>query len=151
MATLEIRVERQQTSPRGAVMAGAEGERGLDLDADAVARNAGAVVRSMDQKAAGRDRLEPRKARRDPVARRHRLDDEFAHRLRARNGADEIAQRRLVRRLRKMRLHAPGAVRPLECRDRRVRADLGQRVGEPSRGRAVAIHTRQARDGRISG
>ena len=33
---LQKMVERQQASPRGAVMSGAEGERGPDLDADAV-------------------------------------------------------------------------------------------------------------------
>ena len=39
-ARLEQAVERQQASPRGAVMAGAEGERRLDLDADAVGADA---------------------------------------------------------------------------------------------------------------
>ncbi len=43
-------------------MAGAEGERGLDLDADAVRRDAGAVVRAVHDEAAGRDRLEPGEA-----------------------------------------------------------------------------------------
>ena len=43
-------------------MAGAEGERGLDLDADAVDRNAVAIVRAMHDEAPGGDRLEPGEA-----------------------------------------------------------------------------------------
>ena len=49
-------IERQQTAARGAVMAGAEGERRLDLDADAVGGNAGAIVRAVHDEAAGGDR-----------------------------------------------------------------------------------------------
>ncbi len=50
-------VEGQQTTARRAMMAGAEGERGFDLDADAVDRDPGSVVRAVDDEAAGRDRL----------------------------------------------------------------------------------------------
>jgi hypothetical protein len=50
-------------------MAGAEGERGLDLDADAVGRNAGTVVRAVYDKAAGRDRLQSDEALGDPILR----------------------------------------------------------------------------------
>ena len=50
-------VERQQAAAGGAVMAGAEGGRGLDLDADAMAGHAGAVVRAVHDEAPGGDRL----------------------------------------------------------------------------------------------
>ena len=50
-------------------MAGAEGERGFDLDPDAVRRDAGAVVRPVDDEAAGRDRLQPDEAFGDPILR----------------------------------------------------------------------------------
>ncbi len=75
-AALEPRIQRQQAAARGAVMAGAERERRLDLDADAVRRHPGAVMRAVHQEAPGRDRLEPGEARRHPVARRHRLEHE---------------------------------------------------------------------------
>ena len=65
-------VERQQAAARGAVMAGAEGERRLDLDADAVGRNAGAVMGAVHDEAAGRDRLQPGEALAHPVLRRDR-------------------------------------------------------------------------------
>ena len=62
-------VERQQAAARGAVMAGAEGERGLDFDADAVGGMPAAVVRAVHDKAAGRDRLESGEAFADPILR----------------------------------------------------------------------------------
>ena len=54
-------VERQQTAARGAVVAGAEGERGFDLDADLVGLDAGAVVRAVHDEAAGAHRLSDRR------------------------------------------------------------------------------------------
>ena len=67
-------VERQQAAAGRAVMAGTEGERGLDLDADAVRFNAGAVVRAVHDKSAGRDRLQPDEALRDPILRGDALE-----------------------------------------------------------------------------
>ena len=49
-------VERQQAAARGAVMAGAEGQRRLDLDADAIERHAGAIMGAVHDEAPGRDR-----------------------------------------------------------------------------------------------
>ena len=51
-------IERQQTAARGAVVAGAEGERRLDLDADVVGPDAGAVMRAVHDEAAGPHRLQ---------------------------------------------------------------------------------------------
>ena len=48
-------------------MAGAEGERGLDLDADPVSGDAMTVVRAVHQEAAGLDRLQAFEARLHPV------------------------------------------------------------------------------------
>ena len=49
-------------------MAGAEGEPRLDLDADVVGADLGAIVRAMDEKPPGADRLETGKRIGDPVA-----------------------------------------------------------------------------------
>ena len=62
-------IERQQTAACGAVVAGAEGERRLDLDADPVRRDPRAVVGAVHDKAAGGDRLEPGEALLDPIGR----------------------------------------------------------------------------------
>ena len=51
---LDNPIQRQQAAARRAVMAGAEGERRLDLDADPVRRNARAVMRAVHREAAGR-------------------------------------------------------------------------------------------------
>ena len=68
------RIEREQAAAGGAVMAGAEGERGLDLDADPVARHPRAVMRAMDDKTPGIDRGELGETGRHPVARGHALE-----------------------------------------------------------------------------
>ena len=90
-------VERQQASPRRAVVSGAEGEGGPDLDADAVGPDAGAIVLAVDDEAAGLDRLEPFLARLHPVLRRQGLERECIRRLRPGGKADQRAHRGLVR------------------------------------------------------
>ena len=50
---LQQAIEMQQAAARRAVMAGAEGEAGLDLDSDVVGLERGAVVRAMDEEAPG--------------------------------------------------------------------------------------------------
>jgi hypothetical protein len=50
-------VKRKQASTGAAVMAGAEGKSGLDLNADLVGSNAAPMIRAMDDKAAGINRL----------------------------------------------------------------------------------------------
>ena len=49
-------IEQQQAAARGAVMAGAERQRRLDLDADLVGRHPRAVVLAMHDETPGRDR-----------------------------------------------------------------------------------------------
>ena len=64
---LQDMVEQQQAAPGGAVMAGAERQRRLDLDAELVGRDAVAVVLAVDDEAAGGDRDQILEARFDPV------------------------------------------------------------------------------------
>ena len=52
-------------------MAGAEGDRRLDFDADAVGRDARAIVRAVHDEATGGDRLQPGEALLHPVGRCH--------------------------------------------------------------------------------
>ena len=58
----------KEAAARGAVMAGAEGEARLDLDADIVGVDARAVVRAMDEKAPGPHRSKTGERIGDPVA-----------------------------------------------------------------------------------
>ncbi len=117
-ARLQDGVQRQQTAPGGAVMPGAEGERRLDLDADAVGRHPRAVVRAMQEEAAGFDRLQAFEAGGDPVARRNALECELAARAFAREVTDEAAHRGLVGRALEMDFHGPASVTRLEGGDR---------------------------------
>ena len=55
-------------------MPGAEGQRRLDLDADAVEGNTGAVVRAVHNEAAGADRLQPGEAFGHPILRHDLLE-----------------------------------------------------------------------------
>ena len=73
---LQDMIEQQQAAARGAVMAGAEGERRLDLDAELVWRHARAIVRAMDDEASGRHRDEVFEARLDPVLGLDRVEGE---------------------------------------------------------------------------
>jgi hypothetical protein len=104
-------VERQQASARGAVMAGAEGERGLDLDADPMRRNAVPIMRAMDDEAAGLDGFEALEALRHPVGCGNAGEGDGLRRLRACYPADQIADRGLVRRIAEMHLHQPAVGR----------------------------------------
>ena len=63
-------IEREQAAARGAVMAGAEGQRRFDLDPDPVDRDAGAVVGAVHDKTARRDRRQAGEALAHPVLRR---------------------------------------------------------------------------------
>ena len=51
----------------GAVMAGAEGQPGLDLDGEVAGAAPVAVMRAVHQEAPGADRLQPLERLRDPV------------------------------------------------------------------------------------
>ena len=69
-------VEQQQAAPRGAVMAGAERQRRLDLDAELVGGDAVAVVLAVHDEAAGGDRDEVLEAGLDPVLGFDRVEDD---------------------------------------------------------------------------
>ena len=60
-------VEGEQAAARRAVMAAAERKRRLDFNADAVDRNAAAIMRAVHQKTAGFDRRQALQAFADPV------------------------------------------------------------------------------------
>src|SRR5262245_41032394 len=124
-AALGQRIERQQAAARGAVMAGAESERGLDFHANGVDRHAGAVVLAVHHETAGGDRLQALEAGLDPVARRHAGRPQRARRLLACDFFDQAAQARQVGPPGEMQLHRPAAVGLGDERRRRV---LGQRV-----------------------
>src|SRR6478672_12537175 len=62
-------IQRQQAPSRGPVMAGAEGERRLDLDPNLVRRNPRPVMRAVNGESAGLNWLELAQARGDPVLR----------------------------------------------------------------------------------
>jgi hypothetical protein len=80
-ARLRDPIEGQQAAAGGAVVAGAEGERGFDLDADAIWRYARAVVGAVDEETPGGDRCKPVEAGLDPIPRRDRLEHQRVGRL----------------------------------------------------------------------
>ncbi len=121
------------------MVAGAEGQRGLDLDAELVRRHAGAVVLAVHDEAPGGDGDEVLEAGLDPVlgldgVEGNGLGEVFAGRI-----GDELAHQRLVRRIGKMRGDFPAPVRPLERGNRRLALEeyLGQRVDQPPGGLLV--------------
>src|SRR5262249_15111262 len=93
-----------------AVMAGAEGEGGLNFNADIVGSQPGAPVRAMHDKTAGAHRLEPRKALRYPVGPGDRLDAWRMRRCLSGGQFDETAQSGLIRSAAKMYRHLPAPV-----------------------------------------
>ena len=75
-------VERQEAAARRAVVAGAERERRLDLDADPVGRYMGAVVGTVNEKSPGLDGFEACEALFHPILRGHALETEPLRRRR---------------------------------------------------------------------
>ena len=114
--------ERLKAPARRAMVAGAEGEGGLDLDADVVGAQFFAVMRAVNEKAADAHRLEIGKALRNPVRRRDRLDAERPRRGLARGNSDKAAQACLVGRLPKMDRDLPAAGAVFEGRAGRILA-----------------------------
>ena len=114
--------EHLKAPARRAVVAGAEGEGGLDLDADVVGAQFCAVVRAVNEKAADAHRLEIGEALRNPVRRRHRLDAQRPRRGLARGDSDKAAQACLLGRLTKMDGDLPAAGPVLEGRAGRILA-----------------------------
>src|ERR1043166_7250456 len=98
-------------------MAGAEGERGLDLDADAVGWNSDAVMRAMHGEAPRDDRLQARKARRNPVLRFDLVEREGGDDPSVRGRFHATADFGLVRRIGEESLDVPAPVGALESRN----------------------------------
>ena len=113
-AALEQPVEMNEAAARGAVMAGAEGEPRLDLDADVVQANPRAIMAPMDEKAPGPHRREAGERARHPVAFLGDAEDRRARGLLIRRGGDQHADLILVRLKAEIGLHEPGpaAARP---------------------------------------
>ena len=83
-------------------MAGAEGKRRLDLDADAVQRHARPVMGAMNEEAAGLDLGKDFEARLDPILRLHSAECERVGGFLSGCERNERADRRLVRRIAEM-------------------------------------------------
>src|SRR5215470_19485292 len=97
------------------MMAGAEGERGLDLDRNAVFWHASTIMGSMHHEPAGLDRPQALVARLDPVLRRRGLERDALGGVGTSRERDERAHCRFVRRIAKMDGNDP-AVRPVLTR-----------------------------------
>ena len=128
-------VERDEAAARRAVMAGAEGERGLDLDADAIARHGDAIVRAVNDEAAGRDRLQPGEAFADPILGGDGLEVQRLARFRAAGHGGQFAHRGFVGRRGKMDGDAPLALPVIHKADGNLVGGetLGEQVGDPPR------------------
>jgi hypothetical protein len=128
-------VEREQASARGAVVAGAEGQRRLDLDADAVGSNARAVMRAVHHEASGLDRGQSLQARLDPIGRRDAPEDQRIGGLGSGREPDQGAHRRLIGRVAKVEGHCPQPVPLLRGRHHHVAGieGLGQRIKDVPR------------------
>ena len=102
-------VERDEAPPGGAVMTGAEGERRLDLDADAVRRNPRAVVGAVHDEAAGRHRRQAGETLPHPVGGGDALEPQRRGRVPGRRRGQRPG-RALVRRDAEIDRHPPAAV-----------------------------------------
>ncbi len=69
-------IEQQQTAARGAVVTGAERQRGFDLDAELVGRHVRPIVLAVDDETAGGDRHQAFEAGLDPVFRGDGIEDD---------------------------------------------------------------------------
>ncbi len=90
-------------------MAGAEGERGFDLDPDAILRNARAVVGAMHDEAAGLDWRQSGKALVHPIGRLDRAELQRGCGLGAGRRGDRVPYRLSLVGVAKMDRHLPAA------------------------------------------
>ena len=125
-------IEQQQAAARGAVMAGAERQGGLDLDAEFVGRHAGAVVLAVHDEASGGDGHEVFQRGLDPVLGLDGIEGDRLRDVVAGGEADQVADRSLIGLLGEMHRDVPDAVRPLERGDRGLALEkaLGQEIDE---------------------
>jgi hypothetical protein len=131
-------VEGDEAALGRTVVPGAEGERGLDLDADPIRRNAVAVVRAVDHKPPNCDRRQPCEALGYPIARRDGRERQALARRITSEIANEGAHRILVRQALEVNLNRPSA-RLLEGRNRGVacRECLAESIKESARGGGI--------------
>ena len=145
-ARLEQGVDRLETTSRRAVMTGPEGKGSLDLDAEIVRPQSGAVMRAMHQKTPGPDGLEPFEARGDPILRRERLEARAGARLpSAGDQADKIARRGADREGRRNRPRRASPSGLLEGGDGGILGieDLAESLGEGARPCASVVERRR--------
>ena len=96
MPPLRQVVERHEAAAGGAVMAGAEGERGLDLDRQGIDRHPQAVVAvvaAVHHEAAGAHRRQPGEALRHPVGLGQRFEGQRGGRVISGGHAHQVAHR----------------------------------------------------------
>ena len=117
-------------------MAGAEGERGFDLDTDAIVRNAYAVVRTVHDKAAGFDRLQSRQTLAHPIGRLHRSELQRGRSFRAGNRSHGILHRLLFGFVAKMDRNLPAPAARIGQADGDILKPkaLGDVIGDSLRG-----------------
>src|SRR5947209_14574848 len=120
------------------MMAGAEGERRLDLNPDAICRNAPTVMRAVHGKPAGLDWLKLGEAGGYPVSLGDLLKDQLRCVLGARQLTHRQAHRVLVGCFLVMDLQVPAPVGAFERGSCRLVETLGKRVGEALGGCLVA-------------
>ena len=102
-------IERDEAAARRAVMAGAEGQRRLDFDADAVWRHRITIMGAVDDEAAGADWLQPGEALAHPVFRRDGLEPKCFRGLGASGNSGQFAQCRFIGMIPKEYCNAPSA------------------------------------------
>ena len=111
-------IEQQQAAARGAVVAGAEGQRRLDFDAELVGRDPLAVMLAVDHEAPGRHGDEVFEAGLDPILGLDRVEGDALCNFPTSGIGHEFADQRLIGRLGKMHRDVPSAIRPFERGDR---------------------------------
>ena len=111
-------IEHFEAAARRAVMAGAEGERGVDLDCDVVGAHFAAAVRSMHDEAPGPHRLQPFERGGHPVLGVDAPEARPRRDLFARDGGDQRAEVFLIGRGAEKGLDQPRATLPVFGRGR---------------------------------
>src|SRR5215468_2883494 len=117
------------------MMASAEGQRGLDLDAEPVWRRAAAIVCAVDDKAARHDRFYPEETLRDPVLGGDALKAQSLGRSAAGRRHRQIAHQALVDFGTEVKCNAPLALTSIDKADRSAlgKERLGKTIGEQLR------------------
>ena len=110
--SLQHVIQQQQATARGAVVTGAERERGLYLDGDFVGRHLCAIMPAMHDKPAGAHRDQFLQRRLDPIRGFDDVETDSRCGLRAGRGTYEFADRRLIRRIAKMHADVPAPPAP---------------------------------------